>query len=280
MLKTVTSFDGIKINYDIFRKSDKFLIFIHGAGGNLKAWDKIRSYFHEKGFSTIAFDLRGHGLSGRPKLLKDYELNNFAHDLHAIIKKEKIKKSVLVGHCFGGPIAMLFEGLYPTISDGYVFLNSFHVAPEKFSKTFNRAKPLIFIFNKIFEKEDLSKKQFRYFEYSDNLSTANWGIGRMYKDLRLTSAKTWLFTLVNMADFEGEEILKNIKKPVLIVGSEFDTVVGLEPSFEMKKIVKHAKLNVVKNGNHIIVLNDPSYIEKELSEFLDYSGINKKWQKK
>ncbi len=279
MLKTVNSFDGTKINYDISRKSDKFLIFIHGAGGNLRAWDKIRNHFNNMGFSTIAVDLRGHGLSGRPKLLKDYELNNFAHDLNAVIKKEKIKKAILIGHCFGGPIAMLFDSLYPNMVDGYVFLNSFHKAPDKFSKTFNRAKPLIFLFNKIFEKEDLSKKEFKYFSYDEKLSTANWGLGRMYKDLRLTSAKTWLFTLVNMADFEGREILKNIKKPVLIVGSEFDTVVGLDPSYEIKKLIKHARLNIVKNGNHIIVLNDPAFVEKELTKFLEYSGINKKWQK-
>ena len=53
-------------------------------------WRNERVFLHKKGISTIAVDLRGHGKSGRPKLLGDYNIEKFAGDIHSIIKKEKI----------------------------------------------------------------------------------------------------------------------------------------------------------------------------------------------
>ena len=114
MEKKIKSFDGTQINYDISKKeSDSYLVFIHGVGGDLAAWKKERNLFHKKGYSTIAIDLRGHGKSGRPKLLKDYNLKFFARDIQTVLKHEKIKDFSIVGHCFGGMVTMIFHKLYP-----------------------------------------------------------------------------------------------------------------------------------------------------------------------
>ena len=109
MQKKIESFDGIRINYSISRVSDFFLIFIHGAGGDLNAWKEQEHFFHKNGLSTIAIDLRGHGLSDRPNSVRSYRLECFAKDIHQIIVKEKIKKFVMIGHCFGGMVTISFH---------------------------------------------------------------------------------------------------------------------------------------------------------------------------
>ena len=45
MQKKIESFDGVGINYSISRVSDFFLIFIHGAGGDLNAWKEQEHFF-------------------------------------------------------------------------------------------------------------------------------------------------------------------------------------------------------------------------------------------
>src|SRR3989338_8016662 len=103
----IHSFDLAKINYDIVRKKKRFYIFLHGAGGDLKAWDL--NLFHKNGFSTIAIDLSGHGKSERIS----QSLENATKDVYEVIKHEKVRDFVLVGHCFGGMIAITFAKLYP-----------------------------------------------------------------------------------------------------------------------------------------------------------------------
>ena len=51
MEKIIKSFDDTKINYEISKSNDNdfYLIFIHGAGGDLTAWRKERYFFHKKG---------------------------------------------------------------------------------------------------------------------------------------------------------------------------------------------------------------------------------------
>src|SRR3989344_2413697 len=99
MQKKVESFDRININYSINRVSKKFLIFLHGIGGDLTVWKKYVKFFNKKGFSTIAVDFRGHGISDKANKKIDYSVENSAKDIFQIIKKEKIKHFVFIGHC-------------------------------------------------------------------------------------------------------------------------------------------------------------------------------------
>ena len=48
MQKSIKSFDGTHINYSINRKAENFLVFLHGAGGDLNAWLKYIEFFNQK----------------------------------------------------------------------------------------------------------------------------------------------------------------------------------------------------------------------------------------
>ncbi|MBI2622701.1 MAG: alpha/beta fold hydrolase, partial [Candidatus Levybacteria bacterium] len=90
----------------------RYLVFLHGLGSDLTAWKSERETLRNLGFPTLALDLRGHGLSGRPDNESAYELGNFVKDVLSVLEKEGIEKPVLVGHCFGGMVAIALEGTY------------------------------------------------------------------------------------------------------------------------------------------------------------------------
>ena len=92
--KTIKSKDRLNLYYETYITDgvQPKIFFVHGAGGDLDAWQYVKDELLQKGFSSIAMDLRGHGYSGHPRSLKSYSLDNFAEDIAEILKAEKIEK--------------------------------------------------------------------------------------------------------------------------------------------------------------------------------------------
>ena len=82
------------------------LVFVHSIGANWTVWKTEISYFHRLGYPCIAFDLRSHGLSEVVTSTEAYSFPNFSHDLRKILDAEKVKKFILMGHSFGGGVAI------------------------------------------------------------------------------------------------------------------------------------------------------------------------------
>ena len=81
--------------------SDKTtLFFLHGSPGQISNWKYLINYFKEY-YRIIAYDLRGYGMSSKPRevLLEDY-----LRDQEALMKELGVrdKDVVLIGHSFGG----------------------------------------------------------------------------------------------------------------------------------------------------------------------------------
>jgi pimeloyl-ACP methyl ester carboxylesterase len=84
------------------------IVFQHGFLGSSWLFEEQVKYFGNRGYHAIAFDLKGHGQSDKPKDAR-YLLPEFAQEieyaLSQIIGKEKI---VLLGHSMGGMIALCY----------------------------------------------------------------------------------------------------------------------------------------------------------------------------
>lgn len=270
MQKSIRSFDNVKINYDIhrFSRSKEFLIFLHGVGGDLTVWKKERQFFHRQRIPTVAIDLRGHGLSDRPDSIVDYNLENFARDIYQVVKKEDIHNFVLVGHCFGGVVAINFHKLYPALAKAYVLVDTTYKAPKKMEKSFSDHPFLTSILNKILKHKKLQEKHFCHVNFDKFVGTGDWNVRRIFSDIVHTSLKSWLFTYENLANFDGVKILKNINKPVLIIEGEKDTIFDVLLAKKMKNLIKMSKLDIIPSANHIIVINNPEILEKEIFNFI------------
>ena len=97
---------SIKVISDRPQDSDSvLLVFVHGAPGT---WDAFKDYVSDKDIyaktRVISYDRPGYGGSGKEAMPSIQEQ---AEVLKEIIKKYGLKKNVLVGHSYGGPIAGL-----------------------------------------------------------------------------------------------------------------------------------------------------------------------------
>ncbi len=271
MQKKIYSFDKVKINYRINRVSDFFLIFVHGAGGDLNAWKKQRQFFHKKGFSTLAIDLRGHGLSDRPDSVRSYRLECFAKDIYHVITKEKIIKFAITGHCFGGMVTIAFHKLFPELSKAYILIGTAYKAPLSLA-IFKHNLLFVRMLNRIVNKF-MRKRSFSHVNFDKFVGSGDWNLRRIYSDITHTSLKSWLFTYQNIAEFDGIEILREINKPVLIIGGENDTIFPPKIAKEMHKLVRTSRMNIIPNANHILVLNNADDLQHKMLLYL--RGIEK-----
>ncbi|MEM9880228.1 MAG: alpha/beta fold hydrolase, partial [Pseudomonadota bacterium] len=103
-LDTVEGAGGVPIaTADTGNRDGVPVVLLHGLSGSLYDWHhQLNSAALGDIARLIAVDLRGHGASGKPWAISDYESADFAEDLAAVMRAKKLCKPVLVGWSYGG----------------------------------------------------------------------------------------------------------------------------------------------------------------------------------
>lgn len=102
--------DGATLHYEQVGEGPD-LVLIHGIGGNLATWHlKIVPMLWDQ-YQTLTYDLRGHGYSSMTDT--GYTPTDAARDLLELMDQVGIEKADIVGHSFGGDVALYFAYLYP-----------------------------------------------------------------------------------------------------------------------------------------------------------------------
>ena len=96
------------------------LLLIHGAASNMTRWSEfVERTTLTASHDVIRVDLRGHGRSlyrGR------IGLEIWCDDLAALLSQEGRQRAILVGHCLGANVAMMFAARYPRQTGGMVLV--------------------------------------------------------------------------------------------------------------------------------------------------------------
>lgn len=110
---------------------DQTLIFIHGLGSYLPAWNKNIPEL-SKHYRCIAIDLPGYGKSSKGNY--EFSMTYYAQIIKELIEKKGLKNVVLVGHSMGGQISLTTALQYPELIDKLVL-----IAPAGF-EVFNKGQ--------------------------------------------------------------------------------------------------------------------------------------------
>jgi pimeloyl-ACP methyl ester carboxylesterase len=103
------------------------VVLIHGLTGNLAIWPLINLIdVLAADFRVTAYDLRGHGYSDTPPT--GYTSADLAHDLRQLQISLGLGPSYLLGHSFGGVIAMHAAVLYPQAVQGVILSDPYFPA--------------------------------------------------------------------------------------------------------------------------------------------------------
>ncbi|OBI91655.1 alpha/beta fold hydrolase [Mycobacterium sp. 1245805.9] len=97
------------------------LLLIHGVGDKSESWGPVHAKLAQR-FTVIAPDLLGHGESDKPRA--DYSLPAFANGMRDLLAVLGIERVTVVGHSFGGGVAMQFAYQYPHLVDRLVLVSA------------------------------------------------------------------------------------------------------------------------------------------------------------
>jgi pimeloyl-ACP methyl ester carboxylesterase len=103
------------------------LLLIHGVGANSTSWEPVHAKLAQR-FTVIAPDLLGHGESDKPRA--DYSLASFANGMRDLLAAVGIDRVTVVGHSYGGGVAMQFAYQYPQLVERIVLVSTGGVAKD------------------------------------------------------------------------------------------------------------------------------------------------------
>ncbi|MCA6119319.1 alpha/beta hydrolase [Bradyrhizobium sp. WSM 1738] len=103
------------------------VVLIHGWCCDRTFLSPQADYFSKLGHQIISPDLRGHGLSDKPR--QPYPIKVFADDVAWMCGELNLSKPILVGHSMGGIVAFDIAARYPNLPAAIVMLDSAIVLP-------------------------------------------------------------------------------------------------------------------------------------------------------
>ncbi len=95
------------------------LLLLHGLGCDHTTWLPVISSLARR-YTVIAPDLLGHGRSDKPRA--DYSVGGYANGMRDLLTVLGIDKATVVGHSFGGGVAMQFAYQYPERTERLVLV--------------------------------------------------------------------------------------------------------------------------------------------------------------
>ena len=109
----VTLDDGAKVHYKVCGSGSISLLFVHGFGCDMNAWERQYQDFKNDTIRMIFVDLPGYGQSDKPEV--EYTLRYFADAVKRVIDSVGVKRVVLVGHSLGTPVCRQVVFDYPAV---------------------------------------------------------------------------------------------------------------------------------------------------------------------
>ncbi|CCQ95222.1 Alpha/beta hydrolase fold protein [[Clostridium] ultunense Esp] len=246
--------ENIEINYICEGEGEDVLV-LHGWGANINTVLSIVNLLKPY-FKVYAIDLPGFGESEIPKEVFGSE--DYARIVKKFLDIMEIKKTILIGHSFGGKLSIILGSEYPEIVDKIVLINSAGLIPKRGLKYYLKVytfKILRFIYKSFFfwiSDDEKMEKFYKKFGSTD------------YKEADGIMRKI----LVRVVNENLKPILKDIQSPTLLIWGDRDMATPLYMGKTMEKEIPDSGLVVLEGTGHYSYLDDFNRFAIILKAFL------------
>ena len=113
--------NGVRLHY-VEQGEGPLLLLLHGFPEHWYSWRHQIGPLAEAGFHVVAPDLRGYNLSEKPR--GPYDIKTLTKDVRGLIRAFGERSATIVGHDWGGVIALQFPIDYPKACDRLIVMNA------------------------------------------------------------------------------------------------------------------------------------------------------------
>jgi non-heme chloroperoxidase len=265
---TVTGGGGLKLHVqETGNPNGKAILFIHGFSQCRLAWNKQLHSDLAHDFRLVAMDIRGHGLSDKPRdVYGDSQL--WADDVHAVITTLGLHTPVLSGWSYGGVIMSDYVNAYgedqiagshwvgaisrlgdPLVHGGFIGADFLATAPGFFAENVEESATALQKFMRLCVHAEPSPEDFYFF------------LG--YNAIVPPYVRLGLFS----RQLNNDPVIAKMRKPMLLSYGEQDAIVLLRMGQHIARLAQHAKLSVYPSVGHAPFWEAPERFNRELREF-------------
>lgn len=233
------------------------LIWLHGWGVDHRTLLPIASFFDTE-TENYLLDLSGFGKSPAPK--KTYDSIDYAKEIANWLKTFKPKKpTYIIGHSFGGQIAIQIAKLYPKLVNGLVLIGASGLKRKR--GLFFKLKVLTFkIITKI-AKIFFGKKIF-------NLIKAKL-VDKIGSDDYKKANNLMRKILVKITQENLKNIASNIKAPTLLIYGNKDLQTPSYFGKQYSKLIQNSEFVEIPKLNHYTILSTGKHqVQNLINNFL------------
>lgn len=243
-------YDGLTINYRIEGKGQP-IILLHGWGTNMDTFNNIAKELSSK-YEVHQIDLIGFGLTSLPN--KSLNVDDYVIFLEDYIKRFKIIKPIILGHSFGGRIAIKYA-----------------------SKTNNLLKLILVDSAGIKKRSTLIKKikvinfkcKKKWYRLTKNVMAYNKLIRKVGSYDYQMAPDVMKGTLGKVIKEDLTKYLKQVNCETLIIWGRDDKETPYSDALKMHKLIKNSGLVTFDNIGHFPYLENKNYFNKVLKTYLE-----------
>ena len=220
------------------------VVFLHGWGGDASAFlfvaERIKSFS-----KCIVVDFNGFGSTPEPS--RPYSVGDYAGEVLSVLERENIDNAVIVGHSFGGRVAMEISAKFPDAVKGLVLVDSAGLKPKR----------KLTYYVKIAVHKALRKLGFKGLKGSKDYQH----LSSMMKE-----------TFKKVVQYDQTYLLDDIKVPTAIFWGEKDKDTPLYMAKKLTKGIKDSSLFLL-DGGHYAYVDDLEKFVSILSAFIKQVGV-------
>jgi non-heme chloroperoxidase len=263
-------------NIDLYYEdhgSGKPVVLIHGYPLNGASWEKQVPVLLGAGHRVITYDRRGFGKSSQPTT--GYNYDTFAEDLHKVVTQLELRDFALVGFSMGGGEVARYVGKYGSkdVSKAVIISG----VPPFLLKTSDNPEGVDGSVFEGIQKAVVADRYTFFTEFFKNFYNTDLLLGKRVSEQAVQASwnvaagasATASLACVPTWHEDFREDLARFNVPTLVIHGDADRILPITASgLRTAKLIKGARLRVVKDGPHCISWTHAEEVNSELVNFL------------
>jgi non-heme chloroperoxidase len=262
----------IELYYEDHGSGDP-VVLIHGYPLSGASWEKQVPALLAAGHRVITYDRRGFGNSSQPT--SGYNYDTFAEDLRKLVTRLKLSNFSLVGFSMGGGEVARYIGKYGSkgVSKAVIIGG---VPPFLLKTADNPAGVDVGVFEGI--QKAVAADRYAFFtEFFKNFYNIDVFLGKRISEQAVQASfnvasgasATACFACVPTWHEDFRNDLARIDVPTLVIHGDADRIVPITAAGQRTaKLVKGARLSIIKDGPHAVSWTHADEVNAELVSFL------------
>ena len=272
---------GLSFHYREYERDGRPLVLLHGVASSSRIFILLGPILGQR-FRALALDQRGHGESAKPD--DGYDFDSVTKDLKSFIDALELERPVIVGHSWGGNVAMQYAADYPDRVAGLVLVDGgFLEISARPGATWEQAErqmaPPDMTHLRAEELIEMAKKWELGTQWSEEIEAAilgNFEIMPNGKIRARLSRANHMQVVRALWDQKVSELAPNVVCPVLFIAAERAGSEGSERWMEMKRagieraegLLRQVEVVWMKDTIHDIPLHKPRELAQLIEDFV------------